>query len=210
MLTGSRDEVVLPESLVGDLMTKVGDIAEAMDETFSALAEQRDEIRRRLLQDGRIAPNVISPDATTGLVALAIDGASLVEIDRATSYGISCVARVGPDQTYSAFESNMFVLPHLTNIDSLASGFMMMQELMMACETAEQNPDSIVMIDGSKVTFVIKIISSMPLSAKKTRDIISKNGGRPAIVPKRRRSFGNSKARIGSKISSDYRISSVS
>lgn len=156
-LDNSHGSVVLPESLVGDLIGKVGDIAKAMNETFAELGAQRDSIRDSLLKDGRISPTIIAADIRSDLLGLVVDGASLVEVDRATSYGVSCVARVGPDQTHSAFASNMFILPHLTNIDSLASGFMMMQELMMACETATQNPDSVVFIDGSKVTFVIKI-----------------------------------------------------
>jgi hypothetical protein len=156
-LNGASDQVVLPEALVGDLIEKVGTIAAAMNTTFAELTKDRDAIRKLLLDDGRIAPSVLDESATTDLLGLAVDGASLVEVDRATSYGVSCVARVGPHQAYSAFESNMFVLPHLTNIDSLASGFMMMQEIMMACETATTHPESVVFIDGSKVTFVIKI-----------------------------------------------------
>jgi len=45
----------------------------------------------------------------------------------------------------------------MSEADGLAIGFMMMQELMLAVETAKAYPESIVFIDGSKVTFIIKI-----------------------------------------------------
>ena len=150
-------EVVLPESLVAELIGKVGSLTGKMNATFNDLSSKRDDLRKAMIAKNLIHPHRVPENATTDLLGLSIDGSSAVEIDRAASYGISCVARVGPDQRYSAFRSNMFVLPHLVNIDGLAQGFMMMQELMMAVGTAKELPDSVVFIDGSKITFIIKI-----------------------------------------------------
>jgi hypothetical protein len=153
----SDNGVTLPESLVAELIEKVGKIGKAVDETFNDLAKRREALRDRLLEDKVISNKVVSADAKSDMVCVAVDGACLVEVDRASSYGIACVARVGPDQSYSDHRSNMFVLPHVVGIDGLANGFMMMQEIMMVVDTARQHPQCLAFLDGSKISFIIKM-----------------------------------------------------
>lgn len=149
------NDVVLPETLVAALIANVGEVGASIDARFTKLAAERERIRNAILAANYIEEvQIATIDKPVGI---AVDGACAVKTDRACSYGFSCVATIGPDQSFSDYLSSIFILPHLPSAGSLSTGFMMMQEIIMAVDAANKYPNDIVFIDGSKITAIIKV-----------------------------------------------------
>lgn len=148
-------DVVLPDTLVAQLITNAHDLSKHLLADFEQMASMRDKVRQELI-DKKLIIRVNVADKPLP-VTYTIDGAHLPEIDRASAYSISCAVRVGRDHKNNGQSSCLAILPHVPSINTLSGGLMMMQEIMMAVEMVEEDPDAVVMIDGSKISAIISI-----------------------------------------------------
>ncbi|MGI8419405.1 MAG: hypothetical protein ACR2LN_02055 [Candidatus Levyibacteriota bacterium] len=143
----------------------------------------RDDVRDALIDKKLIVQVNVANEPLN--LTYTIDGAHIPEIDRASAYSISCAVKVGRNHSNNAQSSCLAILPHVPSISMLSGGLMMMQEIMMAVEAAEKEPESIVMIDGSKISAIISInqfytgiARDLPEQLKQWRDLGKKDNTR--------------------------------
>jgi hypothetical protein len=148
-------DVVLPDTLVAQLIDNASELSGFLHSDFEQIISAREEIRKKLVDKKLIVKVDVSSDPLS--LTYTIDGAHLPEVDRASAYSISCAVRVGRDHTNNGQNSCLAILPHVPSINTLSGGLMMMQEIMMAVEILEEDPEAICMIDGSKISAIISI-----------------------------------------------------
>lgn len=149
--------VVLPDTLVAQLIENAATLSNYLQRDFEAMSAQRDTLRARLIAEQKIIKVNISE--TPLEKTFAIDGAHLAEIDRASAYSASCAVRVGQSEQVNDQSSCLATLPHIASLNTLSSGLMLMQEIMMAVKVVEEIPDAICLIDGSRISAIIAINS---------------------------------------------------
>ena len=159
----SESSVVLPDSLISDLVTQIGDVSKILQQEISILNDRRDEIRSRMKESsgdlklgtlpGFVHPVISEPDFQIH----AIDGAHIAKSDRGAAYSLSCVVGLSPSGQISRQRICTAVMPHFVGLSAISSGLMTMQEIMMAVELAESSPTSLILIDGSRLSAFISI-----------------------------------------------------
>ncbi|TCS72155.1 hypothetical protein EDC61_10670 [Sulfuritortus calidifontis] len=159
----SETSVVLPDSLVSDLVNRIGSLTDALQKETTLLYERRDEIRDHMKNapgalklgtlPGHSFPVTVEPD----LPIHAIDGAHVAKADRGAAYSLSCVVGLSPSGIISRQRACTAVMPHFMGLSSISGGLMTMQEIMMAVELAEGSPSALVLIDGSRLSAFISI-----------------------------------------------------
>ncbi len=149
--------VVLPDTLVAQLIENAATLSTYLQRDFEAIGAQRNALRARLIEEHKIIRVNISE--TPLEKTFAIDGAHLAEIDRASAYSASCSVRVGQSNQVNDQSSCLAILPHITSLNTISSGLMLMQEIMMAVKVVEEIPDAVSLIDGSRISAIIAINS---------------------------------------------------
>lgn len=149
--------VVLPDTLVAQLIENAVTLSNYLQRDFEAIGAQRNALRERLINERKIIRINTSGNPLTN--TYAIDGAHLAEIDRASAYSASCAVRVGQANQINDQSSCLAILPHIASLNTISSGLMLMQEIMMAVRIVEEMPDAVSMIDGSRVSAIIAINS---------------------------------------------------
>ncbi len=149
--------VVLPDTLVAQLIENAVTLSNYLQRDFEAIGAQRNALRERLINERKIIRVNTSGNPLTN--TYAIDGAHLAEIDRASAYSASCTVRVGQANQINDQSSCLAILPHIASLNTISSGLMLMQEIMMAVRIVEEMPDAVSMIDGSRVSAIIAINS---------------------------------------------------
>lgn len=152
---GEEKQIVLPDTLVAQLIENAAELSEHLQQDFAQVVARREAIRSKLISDGQIikVDTHVDPLDET----YVIDGAHLAEVDRASAYSASCAVSVGQEERPNDQSSCLAILPHVPCLDTLSSGLMMMQEVMMAVKVIENYPDAICLIDGSKISAIIRI-----------------------------------------------------
>lgn len=141
--------------LVAYLLETIGATSDRLNAVFAELSSKRTEIRAAMLEHKAIqCPSIPEIDKSLGYV---IDGAHIPSSDRAFSYGIAGAVRVGSSQESSVFDGGTITIPHLTSMGAVIAGYMFMLEIMLAAKTSAEFPDRFVLIDGSKISAIIKI-----------------------------------------------------
>lgn len=151
------NSVVLPDTLVAQLIENAATLSTYLQRDFEAMSAQRGALRARLIGEQKIIRVNISE--TPLEKTFAIDGAHLAEIDRASAYSASCAVRVGQSNQANDQSSCLATLPHIASLNTLSSGLMLMQEIMMAVKVVEEIPDAVCLIDGSRISAIIAINS---------------------------------------------------
>lgn len=153
----SHQTVVLPDTLVAQLIGNAATLSSYLQRDLEAMGAQRDAMRAKLIGEGIIIKVNITgaPLSKT----FAVDGAHLAEIDRASAYSASCAVRVGQANQVNDQSSCLATLPHVASLNTLSSGLMIMQEIMMAVKIVEEMPDAVCLIDGSRISAIIAINS---------------------------------------------------
>lgn len=149
--------VVLPDTLVAQLIANAASLSDFLYNDFEQVLSLRQSLRQQMLVENRLIRLNQQHNQITN--AYAIDGAHIVEIDRASAYSISCAVKVGQNNQANGQSSCLASLPHVASINSLSSGLMMMQEIMMAVENIENDPNTVSFIDGSRISTIISIES---------------------------------------------------
>ena len=152
-----NSSVVLPDTLVAQLIDNAATLSRHLQLDFDAISAQRNALRARLISERKI----IKVNTTNQPLdqAFAIDGAHLAEIDRASAYSVSCAVRVGQVKQPNDQSSCLAILPHVASLNTLSSGLMMMQEIMMTVKASDENSEAVCLIDGSRITAIIAINS---------------------------------------------------
>lgn len=159
----SETSVVLPDSLISELVTQIGDISKTLQEEVLVLNARREDIRsmmKNVSSDFRLGmlPGFIYPVLSEPEFQIhAIDGAHIAKSDRGAAYSLSCVVGLSPSGQISRHRICTAVMPHFIGLSSISSGFMTMQEIMMTVELAEASPNSLILIDGSRLSSFIAI-----------------------------------------------------
>lgn len=153
----SNQTVVLPDTLVAQLIESAATLSNYLQRDFEAMSAQRDTLRAVLINEGIII-KVNTNEQSLGKT-FAVDGAHLAEIDRASAYSASCAVRVGQANQVNAQSSCLATLPHVASLNTLSSGLMIMQEIMMTVKVIEEIPDAVCLIDGSRISAIIAINS---------------------------------------------------
>ncbi len=156
-MDNSIPRVVLPDTLVAQLIDNAATLSGHLQQDFESLSSQRDSIRSELINHKKIIQ--VNRDSEPIKQYYAIDGAHLAEIDRASAYSVSCAVRVSHDRYLNDQSSCLSILPHIASLNTLSSGLMMIQEIMMAVNTIENDPDAICLVDGSRISAIININS---------------------------------------------------
>lgn len=151
----SSGQIVLPDTLVAQLIGNAADLSGHLHNDFTQLTALRADVRQKLLEEKKIVKVNVSDRLFSA--THTIDGAHLPEIDRASAYSVSCAVCVGKDQSENDQSSCLAILPHVPSINSLSGGLMMMQEIMMAVRSVEDDPECVCFIDGSKISAIISI-----------------------------------------------------
>ena len=153
MSTGQQ--YVLSGELVAQLITDAATLSRYLQDDLNEVASRRDELRDRLLTEGKIIK--VRSETEPLKQVCAVDGAHLPENDRASAYSASCSLRIG--QTAGAYDhsSCLSILPHLPCHNALSTGLMIMQEIMTTTDGVERFPDTWCLIDGSKVSALRQI-----------------------------------------------------
>ena len=151
------NSVVLPDTLVAQLIENAATLSTYLQRDFEAMSAQRGALRARLIGEQKIIS--VNTSETPLEKTFAIDGAHLAEIDRASAYSASCAVRVGQSNQANDQSSCLATLPHIASLNTLSSGLMLMQEIMMAVKVVEEIPDAVCLIDGSRISAIIAINS---------------------------------------------------
>lgn len=152
-----NNTVVLPDTLVAQLIENAATLSNYLQQDFEDMQTQREVLRAKLISEGMIFK--IEVDKPPLSKAFAIDGAHLAEIDRASAYSASCAVRVGNANQINAQSSCLATLPHVASLNTLSSGLMIMQEIMMTVKAIEEIPDCVGLIDGSRISAIIAVNS---------------------------------------------------
>lgn len=152
-----NNQVVLPDTLVAQLIDNAATLTHFLQSDYQAIIALHQELRQRLLDEERIIR--IQNNRNSLAKTYAIDGAHIAEVDRASAYSISCAVKVGQANQPNGQSSCLAVMPHVASLNSLSSGLMTMQEIMMAVQTVEEDDDVICLIDGSRISAIIAIQS---------------------------------------------------
>lgn len=155
-MTNNR-AIVLPDTLVAQLIENAATLSRFLRNDFTEIAARRGALRQELIEDRQIVR--IRNDSPPLTDAYAIDGAHLAEIDRASAYSVSCAVRVGQSNQSNEQSSCLAILPHVASLNTLSSGLMIMQEVMMAVQTVEDFPHTVCLVDGSRISVIIAISS---------------------------------------------------
>jgi hypothetical protein len=159
----SETSVVLPDSLISELVTQIGSVSKIIQQETSLLNTRRDDIRLKMKNSSSDFRLGILPGFTYPVVykpefqIYAIDGAHIAKSDRGAAYSLSCVVGLSPSGQISRQRICTAVMPHFVGLSSISSGFMTMQEIMMTVELAESSPESLILIDGSRLSSFIAI-----------------------------------------------------
>lgn len=124
---------------------------------MTAVEKAKGNIREILLGEDRIL-NTSSLDLVPPVKdALVIDGAWAGYNDKASTHLI--ISAICIDTLFDKWRTEFCIarLPHVLSLDTIASGLMMMQEIMLTVEVGGQFPDRPVMIDGSRVSAVLNV-----------------------------------------------------
>ncbi|SHF79669.1 hypothetical protein SAMN02746089_02564 [Caldanaerobius fijiensis DSM 17918] len=149
-----EEKVILPETLIAKTIQNANSLADYLKENFNKLLQKKGEIRHELERRGKII-NCIG----TGNIknAYVIDGAHIAEVDKASSYSISCAVAINQELDKSRYTSCSAILPHVISLPSISSGLMTMQEIMLAVDILDGDDSSYCFIDGSKISMFITI-----------------------------------------------------
>ena len=153
----ASNQIVLPDTLVAQLIENAATMSNFLHADFLSLISKRQEYREKLISERKIIKIESKPCELEN--TYAIDGAHLAEIDRASAYSVSCAVKVGQEHQMNGQSSCLTALPHVACLNSLSSGLMMMQEIMMAVEVIENNSEVFCFIDGSRISTIINIQS---------------------------------------------------
>lgn len=145
------------DDLIGSMLDRVKEISDSRNRKISNLSENK-KLLRTICGDLKTSfihdlDNVFFPG---DIVKVAVDGAHIADLDRGNSFSISVAFSLfsnGEKMSSACLAS----LPHLLKLDDVSTGFMFMQEIMLAVVAAEKYPDSIVMTDGSRVSVLIEL-----------------------------------------------------
>lgn len=151
----SKEEVVLPDTLVAALVTGAAEAGNHIVADAVELSKQRANLRKRLLNEQRIF--TLNPGARPPDIVYAIDGAHVVSVERSMAYSASCAVCVGPTPQENSYRTCLAVLPHSEAIDTYSSALMVMQEIMLTVSCLELNPDALCLIDGSRMSAFIRV-----------------------------------------------------
>lgn len=151
----SKEEVVLPDTLVAALVTGAAEAGDHIVADAAELFEQRAGLRKRLLNEQRIF--TLNPGARPPDTVYAIDGAHVVSLERSMAYSASCAVCVGPTPQDNSYGTCLAVLPHSEALDTYSSALMIMQEIMLTVSCLELNPDALCLIDGSRMSAFIRV-----------------------------------------------------
>ena len=149
--------IVLPDTLVAQLIDNAATLSRHLQQDFSGIISKREELRSQLISQRKIIKINETGQPLSRLYA--VDGAHLAEIDRASAYSASCAVSVGQMIQQNDQSSCLAILPHVASLNTLSSCLMMMQEIMMTVKAIENDPDSICLIDGSRISVIININS---------------------------------------------------
>lgn len=149
--------VVLPDTLVAQLIDNAATLSRYLQLDFETMSAQRSILRAKLISEKKIVK--VNTTSLPLNKAFAIDGAHLAEVDRASAYSASCAVRVGQVHQVNDQSSCLAILPHVASLNTLSSGLMIMQEIMMAVKASEENPEAVCLIDGSRISAIIAINS---------------------------------------------------
>lgn len=152
-----KQSVVLPDTLVAQLIGNAATLSNYLQRDFEAISAQRSTLRSKLISESKIIK--VNTSGQPLSKTFAIDGAHLAEIDRASAYSASCAVRVGQANQVNDQSSCLAILPHIASLNTLSSGLMIMQEIMMAVKVVEEIPGAICLIDGSRISAIIAINS---------------------------------------------------
>lgn len=151
------ESIVLPDTLVAQLINNAATLSGHLAQDFDAILSQRIQLRSTLISQQKIF--AIDTHSRPLEHIFAVDGAHLAEIDRASAYSASCAVSVGQTNQANDQSSCLAILPHVASLNTLSSILMMMQEIMMAVSCVEREPDSLCLIDGSRISAIIGINS---------------------------------------------------
>jgi len=151
----SAGSVVLPDTLVARMIDGAAALGERMRADLGDLYAIREDIRRRMNEDGRIA--VIREGPVPLPEIFAVDGAHIPVADRASAYSISCAVRVSRSGGLNAQSGCLAALPHVVGLSNISTGFMAMQEIMLAVEAVEEDREAVCVIDGGRVSAMVGI-----------------------------------------------------
>ena len=147
--------VVLPESLIAQLIDHAAALSAHLQQDFSQMTLQREQLRQRLEQEEMVVR--VQPTCPPWERVYAVDGAHVAEVDRGSAYSIACAVRVGEALEDNDQRSSLSILPHAPCLTALSSGLMMMHEIMMAVQVVEQFPKALCLIDGSRINSIIHV-----------------------------------------------------
>jgi len=148
-----------PDIYMADIATDLDRLSESVHGKIADLVSKSGELRKLLLEkEGIIDASEVVETAPLKNVAI-IDGAKITHSDRSSSYIITCSSCISQEKDVWKQSSCCARVPHSTCLESTATGLMMMQEVMMAVEVAEEDPGVFVFIDGSRISSLIHIHS---------------------------------------------------
>lgn len=147
--------VVLPESLIAQLIDHAASLSAHLHQDFSQMSVQRQQLRQRLQTEDMVVR--VQPSRPPWNPVYAVDGAHVAEVDRGSAYSIACAVRVGEALEDNDQRSSLAILPHAPCLTSLSAGLMMMHEIMMAVQVVEQFPKALCLIDGSRINSIIHV-----------------------------------------------------
>lgn len=147
--------IVLPDTLVAQLIDNAATLNDYLQREFQDVLGSRNDLREHLINEKTIRKVKRLPHELSS--TFSIDGAHVVEIDRASAYSVSCAVCVSSKDGMNEQSSCLALLPHVESLNTLSSGLMIMQEIMLAVECCEADNNAIVFIDGSRISAIIRI-----------------------------------------------------
>ncbi len=145
------------DDLIADLLDRVGSVARARVDRNALLGSHRAALVAACEGvDGACVAALDAIELGDGLRTASVDGAHACGVDRGEAHSVS-VAMACDDRDGVRTSACLAPLPHMIGVEDVSAGLMMMQEAMLAVETAEADPDRLVLIDGSRLSTMIAI-----------------------------------------------------
>jgi hypothetical protein len=138
-------------------MDKVGQAAHVMIGRALELGEKKADMRRKLASDeSPFEFFTIDAIPFDGRPVHVVDGAFAMHSTIGGTFIFSVIVGLGPhDIEHTEIETR--VMPHMMESQSIARGLMTMMEMMAIVKLSMANESSLVVMDGSKISFIIAI-----------------------------------------------------
>src|SRR5438128_7619900 len=103
--------IVLPDTLVAQLIDNAATLNDYLQQEFQDVLGSRNNLRDRLVNEKTIRQ--VKRLSHTLPSTFSIDGAHVVEIDRASAYSVSCAVCVSSNEGMNGQSSCLALLPHV-------------------------------------------------------------------------------------------------